>query len=268
MNEYIIPCNSTNLNYIDCLNTQGLPVLLLHGIINRWQSFLPIIPDLHHSFRVYALDLRGHGKSDRTPGEYTLENFIEDCYCFIKEQIKQPVIIIGHSFGGMIGMLLAAYHPELVRALVIVDTPLTIASLQKLTVNQKEQANLFIQWLRFNNLSETLTGWDNNWIPEGLRSCDPEMLVAMINSFDRTFKEFKPNKLLPSIRCPVLLIRGNPAHGGLISDNDFKNALKLLPHLSHVMIHNAGHSPIRQDTDAVLAAIAEFMKTQRISIKY
>ena len=143
-----------------------------------------------------------------------------------------------------------------------------IYSRQKLTASQKEQANLFIQWLRFNNLSQTLTGWDNNWLPEGLRHCDPEVLATMINNFDRTFKEYKPNKLLPNIKCPVLLIRGNPVHGSLISDNDFKNALKLLPDLSHVMIDNAGHSPIRQDAAAVLVAIADFIKAQGIRFKY
>ena len=265
MNERLFKYNSTVLNYVDCPHPKGLPVLLLHGIINRWQSFYPIIPHLNKSFHVYGVDLRGHGKSDRTPGKYNLSDYIQDIDSFIRREIKEAPVIIGHSFGGVLGILLASYYPELVKALVVVDTPLTMSSLHSLTTSQKEQANMFIHWLRFNDMSQVLTGWDNNWLPAGLRSCDPEMLAATINSFGHIFKEYQPDKLLPNIKCPVLLIRGNPKHGSLISEADFKIALKLMPALSHVMIANAGHSPIKQNTQAVIDAIGGFMKAHQIA---
>ena len=46
----------------------GPPLVLLHGIISRWQYFLPIIPNLSIRWHIYALDFRGHGKSGRVPG--------------------------------------------------------------------------------------------------------------------------------------------------------------------------------------------------------
>src|SRR3990167_8353385 len=100
MNEFTYQSSLVNLNYFEGPDN-GAPLLLLHGNSNRWQSFKPIIPELINNFHVYALDFRGHGKSGRTPGYYKLQDHLQDVSSFIKEHIKKPVILFGHSLGGM-----------------------------------------------------------------------------------------------------------------------------------------------------------------------
>jgi len=229
------------------------PMLLLHGATNRWQSFMPIIPDLSKNYHIYALDFRGHGTSQRAKN-YTLDDYLSDAYSFIKERIKKPVIIIGHSLGGMIGILLAAYYPELVKQLVIIDTPLTLQSLQRLSAGPMDHANWLIQGLRYSQLVPGLP------LPEGLGQCDPEMLLAMVNQFDKTFAPYKERELFSKIKCPLLLVRGSIELGSLINEVDLKATLKLIPHMVHTKIAHTGHSPIRNDPHAVIEAIKSFLQ--------
>ena len=124
MKEKASKCNGVILNYMEYSKHQE-PILLLHGATNRWQSFMPIIPDLATAFKVYALDFRGHGMSQRA-GSYILDDYLQDTYAFIQTCIKQSVTLIGHSLGGMVGILLAATYPELVKKLIIIDGILDI----------------------------------------------------------------------------------------------------------------------------------------------
>lgn len=259
MKEYQTVCNSINLNYVEVQHSNGSPMLLLHGLINRWQSYTPIISDLITSNHIYALDLRGHGKSARTPEGYLLQNFIMDIHNFIVKHITKPTIIVGHSFGGILALMLAALYPELVKSLILIDTPLSLDLIKTFTKEQREHFNMFILGLRFNEMTKQFTGWSNSWIPEDLMYCDPDMLYHMVNKFDVVFDMYQPEEVVPKINCPVLLIRGNPALGSLVTDSDLSYAFNLLPDLRHIQINNAGHSPIQQNKHAVIKAIKGFI---------
>ncbi|MFI8104563.1 alpha/beta fold hydrolase [Streptomyces sp. NPDC086023] len=73
-------------------------------------------------WRVYAPDLRGHGRSDR-PGTYSLELMRDDLLAFLDALGLGEVVLVGHSMGGVVGYLLAQDQPERVRALVLEDVP-------------------------------------------------------------------------------------------------------------------------------------------------
>src|SRR6201997_2995843 len=98
-------------------------ILMLHGGgQNRfsWKNTGQILAD--EGFHVVALDSRGHGDSDRSPGGiYTVDALCADTLAVL-EQIGRPVILIGASMGGMTGILVAdAAGPQKVTKLVLVD---------------------------------------------------------------------------------------------------------------------------------------------------
>lgn len=86
------------INYAEGLPS-GLPLVLLHGGGDRWQEFLPIIPSLAARWHLYALDLRGHGRSGRVPGQYRPERYAADVIVFLEYQ-TEPAIVLGHSLDG------------------------------------------------------------------------------------------------------------------------------------------------------------------------
>ncbi|WP_101900295.1 alpha/beta fold hydrolase [Legionella sainthelensi] len=247
------------INYAEGPN-HGMPLLLLHGATHRWQSLTPITDELCTCFHVYAPDFRGHGSSQKIRGHYFLEDYLADTQSFIQEVIKEPVLLIGHSLGGMIGSMLTASQPSLVRALILIDPPLNLNSLRQLTIGFKDQINLLVQGLRLSRLGLPI----HQFIPEQVRHCDPEMLLAMTNQFDEVFKPYKVERFFKQINHPTLLLHGNSAHGSLVSGPDIKRLLDIKHDLVHVEIPNAGHSPIRQNTEATLNAILQFMEKERL----
>jgi pimeloyl-ACP methyl ester carboxylesterase len=76
-------------------------------------------------FEVFAVDLRGQGRSTRTPGRYTVDNMGNDLARFISGRIRRPVIVAGNSSGGLVAAWLSAYAPPgMIRGAYYEDAPL------------------------------------------------------------------------------------------------------------------------------------------------
>ena len=111
--------------------SNGPAVLALHGVSGhgkRWESFAnEHLPEAH----VIAPDLRGHGRSPWIP-PWNFETLVDDAVAVIGD--RGPVLLVGHSFGGAIGLHLAARHPELVRGLVLLDPAIALPGPELLEV--------------------------------------------------------------------------------------------------------------------------------------
>src|SRR5258708_4316069 len=84
-------------------------VLLLHGITSSAQSWVRVGPELAEWYRVYALDMRGHGDSIKPPrGAYSLRHTADDAVAFIETLGLQRPVLIGHSWGGATAIVLAS----------------------------------------------------------------------------------------------------------------------------------------------------------------
>jgi pimeloyl-ACP methyl ester carboxylesterase len=115
-----LTANDLRFHYRDW-NGHGWPVLLLHGLSSTshiWDLVAPLILD---SARVVALDLRGHGQSDKPASDYTFEEIGSDIHATLGWLGFERPVIVGHSWGAQVGLWLAARHPDRVGGLVMVD---------------------------------------------------------------------------------------------------------------------------------------------------
>jgi 3-oxoadipate enol-lactonase len=100
-------------------------VLLLHGwTASADLNFFPVYAHLSDSYRVIALDLRGHGRGLRSVEPFRLEDCADDAAALLDELGTERVTVVGYSMGGPVGMLLARRHPGHVAALVMQATAL------------------------------------------------------------------------------------------------------------------------------------------------
>lgn len=103
--------------------SKGPGILLIHGIAANlycWRKLTPLLAD---NFRVYAIDLKGFGFSDKPTGEehYSLDSHATVVAQFIENVIKEPVIIVGNSMGGNIALQVALNFKNKVKSLVLIS---------------------------------------------------------------------------------------------------------------------------------------------------
>jgi pimeloyl-ACP methyl ester carboxylesterase len=96
----------------------GRPILLLHGLMGRASTWWEAAEWLADHGRVLGVDARGHGRSGAR-GPWTTDRMAADVVDVLAE--LGPAVVIGHSMGGLHGLVAAARRPELVRALVVED---------------------------------------------------------------------------------------------------------------------------------------------------
>jgi 3-oxoadipate enol-lactonase len=96
------------------------PLVLLHALGEGAADWDDVAPAFAGHWRVYAPDLRGHGRSD-WPGDYSVELMRADVLGFLDALGLDRVDLIGHSMGGLVAYLLAAEGPERVARLILED---------------------------------------------------------------------------------------------------------------------------------------------------
>jgi pimeloyl-ACP methyl ester carboxylesterase len=113
------------MNYATAGDPSRPAVLLIPGQTESWWGYETVMPQLAEHFQLFAVDLRGQGRSTRTPGRYTLDNIGNDLVRFMDRVIRRPTIVSGLSSGGVLSAWLSAYAPPgQVRAAIYEDPPL------------------------------------------------------------------------------------------------------------------------------------------------
>lgn len=113
----MLTSDGVELRVVD-LGGVGPQILLLHGLMGRAATWWPVARWLTGHGHVLGLDARGHGRSEAR-GPWTTERMAADAAELLDE--AGPAVVIGHSMGGLHGLVLAARRPDLVRALVVED---------------------------------------------------------------------------------------------------------------------------------------------------
>ena len=104
----------------------GTPVIMLHGFTDSWFSFSTVARLLDNKYRVYILDQRGHGESDRPVGGYAMQQFAGDVIAFMDAMNLKRATIVGHSMGSFVAQHVAVEAPERVSKLVLVASGTTV----------------------------------------------------------------------------------------------------------------------------------------------
>src|SRR5512135_709935 len=123
--EQLFDTGELTLNYATAGEASSPALLLIPGQTESWWGYEAAMDLLKERFQVFAVDLRGQGRSGRTPGRYTLDNMGNDLVRFIEGVIRRPTVVSGLSSGGVLSAWLSAYAPPgMVRGACYEDPPL------------------------------------------------------------------------------------------------------------------------------------------------
>ncbi|MBA2947515.1 alpha/beta fold hydrolase [Streptomyces himalayensis] len=153
------------------------PAVLLHCRGADSTDWDWIASPLSAARRVYALDLRGHGRSD-WPGTYTYESMRDDVLAFLTVLGIERVDLVGHSLGGAAAYLLAQQHPERVRRLVLEDVPAPFPLNPPRPPAERRDADLPFDWAMVLQTDEQRNTPDPVWWEHMGRITMPTLLVG------------------------------------------------------------------------------------------
>ncbi len=122
--ENTIDLGEVVINYAVVGNSTQPALLLIPAQTESWWGYEKAMALLEQHFQCFAVDLRGQGRSTRTPGRYTLDNMGNDLVRFLALVVKRPAIVSGLSSGGLLAAWLAAYGiPGSIRGALCEDPP-------------------------------------------------------------------------------------------------------------------------------------------------
>jgi pimeloyl-ACP methyl ester carboxylesterase len=151
----------------------GPPLVLLHALGENGGDWDNVAPAFGRHWRVYAPDLRGHGRSD-WPGDYSVELMRADILAFLDALALDRVDLIGHSLGGMVAYLFAAEHPERLDQLILEDVAAPLP--RKAGVPARPDGQLPFDWEMVLAIRRQIDDPDPAWL-DRLSQISAETLV-------------------------------------------------------------------------------------------
>jgi pimeloyl-ACP methyl ester carboxylesterase len=241
--------------------------LLLHGITSTALSWVRLGPALADRYRVYALDMRGHGDSIKPArGAYSLCHTADDVATFMQTVGLESPVLIGHSWGGATAIMLAngewSQGPVPNFSHVILEDPahnFGQSNAEEHAVPYTRNLGRSAQTLH-TEIATSNPGWTEADIEgqiEGLRKVTKEVLVNI-------FAEATPSgsilPLLAKIAAPTLLIRADATLGTTLNDVAWEQAKQYLPTQSRfVQIDGATHNIHRSKFDEFMQVVNDFL---------
>lgn len=259
--------------------TSDQVVVCVHGLTRNAHDFDALARSLSGSCRVIAIDMAGRGDSDRLadPSHYHYATYVADALAVLDNFHLRSVDWVGTSLGGIVGMMIAAFHPWRIRRLVLNDigafipaeglrrivdyVSSTPASFATITDAQNRLRQTFASFgVQGEDQWAHLFQYSIRPLPDGNfgLAFDPDILVPMRQE-TKDFTEVKDvdmSSLWEKVICPTLVIRGTE------SDILTENTLQLMRtqnlKCQSVEFAGIGHAPMLMSAEQI-SPVAEFL---------
>jgi pimeloyl-ACP methyl ester carboxylesterase len=290
--EQLVDLGEVTMNYATTGDASLPALLLIPGQTESWWGYEKALPLVAKHFHAHAVDLRGQGRSSRTPGRYTLDNMGNDLVRFIDLVIARPTFVSGLSSGGVLSGWLSAYaKPGQIIAAHYEDPPLFASEVNPSCGPSLRQSigSIFALWSKYLGDQWSIGDW------EGMKEAAPQALAPwMAAAFPQSaeppqnLKEYDPEwarafhtgtvaqacdhaRMLERVKVPVLFThhfrRVDEKTGllmGALSDGQAARVRELLEKAGVTCTYKSfptmGHSMHGQDPELFAATLAEWAK--------
>jgi pimeloyl-ACP methyl ester carboxylesterase len=238
-------------------SSQEPPIVLLHGIWDTWRIFQETGSLLSARRSVYALDLRGHGDSDKPEAAYTYEDYAADVRSVVSQISSERVDLLGYSMGTAICVFVALRNPR-IRKIVLEDPPLHPRAIARAAA---------ASWLEVKKLplADVIHAMQRTY-PSRSRLLVEENARTLLRTSDAALESIRDGTLdvdwpasLPELTVPVLILRADPSAGGLLDDEQCARLSRLTKDARIVEFPGCGHSIHGQEPTAVAGAVEDFL---------
>lgn len=230
------------LSVIDiCPERPQRTFVFLHGFGGRATQWAYQLKHFSNVNRVIAIDQRGHGRSDKPPGGYTMATLLADLEAVLQALgVNEKIVLVGHSFGGAIACEFALAHPERVERLVL------IATAGEYRLNPLYRLLLHLP----GSVLRLLHPFTRRWL-----GAPPQVLKAWYHDSLSTWMGWS---LFRSLNVPTLVLRG---HMDLVFEKPlFEEVGRAIPNAEEVDVGASGHLVMLERREAVNRALSRFVE--------
>jgi len=236
---------------------KGENLLLLHSLNLSSASWDKVFNPLTQNYTVYALDMLGHGDSDKPSGNYLIEDYAQSVIAFMDKTKIAKAILCGNSVGALIALEISASYPQRVDRQILVGCPARDA------------------WERMERFALSALGFDAEGNPQPLSLADLAISFAhptaeLLNWFNQqrakaglgvkktmmaiTLYDFLAK--LPLVKCPTLILFGDK---DILREKEAVLLQGIRGSLS-ALIKDAGHVPQMEKPEAFLQETIRFLR--------
>jgi pimeloyl-ACP methyl ester carboxylesterase len=293
--EHLVDTGEVTLNYATTGPPDKPAIVLIPGQSESWWGYETAMGMLSDHFQAFAIDLRGQGRSSRTPGRYTFDNMGNDLVRFITFVVARPVVVSGLSSGGVLAAWLSAYAPPgMVRGAHYEDPPLFACEVTPAfgpSIRQGPVNVIFELWSTHLSDQWCVGDWEGfvsasrevlppgvfqagfgaaTKPPQNLKEYDPEWARATVNGSISASCDHA--RMLSRVKCPVLFTH----HGrqvdektgrllGACSDQQVDQVERLVKSggqpFTRLSFPQMGHSMHGQDPELYVRTLVDWEKT-------
>lgn len=241
-------------------------VILLHGLSSNHTTWVDVMNVLHeHKYNSMAMDIRGHGLSDKTGKKilYELPVFSKDLDLIIKKEKINDFILVGYSFGGQIAIDFAARFPALAKGLILISVnhynPFIYRGLGIIEPICSGAVNL-LAWMliwqkrkqyHYYQHGKAVGYWSSVW--DGLRT------MPLSVNFWMLAKEFSVDlrKEVKKIKIPTLVVYGK--NDAFITKKEVDDIVRAIPGSKSIVSKNPDHFVGSNSQDETIKIILDFL---------
>lgn len=246
---------------------ESLPtMMLLHGVMDDGLGWIPVARDFRERFDVLMPDARGHGKTGGSLEGFSYQRLADDVVALIGALGLETVYLFGHSMGAMTAAMVAANTSELVRAVVLEDPPFidpmpapTRAEEAIEQIQQFFQSILALKALPPEQRLVIARQYNPLWDEIELAPWVESKLEFNPDVFGHLERVIPWRDLLPRIRCPILLVTGDPEAHAIVTPQVAQEAARLWQQGKVIQIAGAGHCIHRDRYAETMPQIQSFL---------
>ncbi|MCA9033741.1 MAG: alpha/beta hydrolase [Planctomycetaceae bacterium] len=281
MHELKVAANGLSFNMAKLISGRP-PLLMLHGVTRRWQTFLPLMNALAARWDVYAVDFRGHGGSSRST-HYRIMDYTSDIIDLIATTFEEPVVIYGHSLGAMVAAATAAAIGGTAKAVIMEDPPMNtmgpeisgnilhsfFAGLGRFAGDQRSTSSVAADLAEIELFDPATSGTTRlgdirdevqlRFTARSLRSVDPGVFEPI--SDGKWMEGYDTSRIFSSLHCPSLLLQADLSAGGMLTEADAAMLKQLSPDLTRVRLSGVGHVIHVAATQALINHVTAFLES-------
>ncbi len=258
--------------FYDCWGSSAgaSPVIFIHGWAGSSQDWQTLLPQLAPTYPGLVYDAAGFGKSQFTTPQtdYSLDRYVDDLKILLDQLGYERVRLVGHSWGGVVGMAFAARYPAQVENLCAIgtayfdpDNPLHqifkwvsyligwLVVLLKKPLSRSARLRRWSVRRYFKQQPDPATL--EKLMQEVLQSDNQAIIKTLLTGYEVKFKA-----ICPAIQCPTLYLG---CRQDLIAPLAYVKAfVPLTPQARYYLIEECGHFPMLEKPAELAALLTEF----------